>query len=58
MTLIQFSSFGCGLDAITTGQVREILEQHGDIYTMIKLSVLQKALEQLSAAVKEEMAKG
>ena len=24
MTLIQFSSFGCGLDAITTGQVREI----------------------------------
>ncbi|WP_302486170.1 2-hydroxyacyl-CoA dehydratase [uncultured Megamonas sp.] len=37
MTLIQFSSFGCGLDAITTGQVREILEQHGDIYTMIKL---------------------
>ena len=37
MTLIQFSSFGCGLDAITTGQVRGILEQHGDIYTMIKL---------------------
>ena len=37
MSLIQFSSFGCGLDAITTGQVREILEQHGDIYTMIKL---------------------
>lgn len=37
MTLIQFSSFGCGLDAITTGQVREILEEHGDIYTMIKL---------------------
>lgn len=37
MTLIQLSSFGCGLDAITTGQIREILEQHGDIYTMIKL---------------------
>lgn len=37
MTLIQLSSFGCGLDAITTGQVREILEQHGDIYTIIKL---------------------
>ena len=37
LTLIQFSSFGCGLDAITTGQVRDILEAHQRIYTMIKL---------------------
>ncbi len=37
LTLIQFSSFGCGLDAITTGQVRDILEAHDRIYTMIKL---------------------
>lgn len=37
LTLIQFSSFGCGLDAITTGQVRDILEVHHRIYTMIKL---------------------
>ena len=37
ITLIQFSSFGCGLDAITTGQVREILEEKHRIYTMIKL---------------------
>jgi len=37
ITLIQFSSFGCGLDAITTGQVRAILEAHHRIYTMIKL---------------------
>ena len=37
ITLIQFSSFGCGLDAITTGQVRDILEAHDRIYTMIKL---------------------
>ena len=37
LTLIQFSSFGCGLDALTTGQVKEILEQHHRIYTMIKL---------------------
>ncbi|MFV0635209.1 acyl-CoA dehydratase activase-related protein [Mitsuokella sp. WILCCON 0060] len=36
-TLIQFSSFGCGLDALTTGQVRDILESHSRIYTMIKL---------------------
>lgn len=37
ITLIQLSSFGCGLDAITTEQVKEILESHGRIYTMIKL---------------------
>lgn len=37
ITLIQFSSFGCGLDAITTGQVRAILEEHHRLYTMIKL---------------------
>lgn len=36
-TLIQFSSFGCGLDALTTGQVKDILEAHNRIYTMIKL---------------------
>ena len=36
-TLIQFSSFGCGLDALTTGQVKDILESHNRIYTMIKL---------------------
>ena len=37
VTMIQFSSFGCGLDAITTGQVKSILEDHERIYTMIKL---------------------
>lgn len=37
VTLIQFSSFGCGLDALTTGQVKSILEDHERIYTMIKL---------------------
>ena len=37
LTLIQLSSFGCGLDALTTDQVKEILENHGKIYTMIKL---------------------
>ena len=37
IALIQLSSFGCGLDAITTGQVKEILESHHRLYTMIKL---------------------
>ncbi len=37
IALIQLSSFGCGLDAITTGQVKAILESHHRLYTMIKL---------------------
>ncbi len=37
LTLIQLSSFGCGLDALTTDQVKDILERHHKIYTMIKL---------------------
>ncbi len=37
VTLIQLSSFGCGLDAITTDQVRSILEDHNRVYTMLKL---------------------
>ena len=37
LTLIQLSSFGCGLDAITVEQVKSILESHQKIYTMIKL---------------------
>ena len=37
ITLIQLSSFGCGLDALTTDQVKEILERNHKIYTMIKL---------------------
>ena len=37
LTLIQLSSFGCGLDALTTGQTKDILEAHDRIYTMIKL---------------------
>ena len=37
LTLIQLSSFGCGLDALTTDQVKEILESHDRIYTMLKL---------------------
>ena len=35
--LIQINSFGCGLDAITIDQVKEILENHDRISTSIKL---------------------
>lgn len=37
MNLIQLVSFGCGLDAITTDECREILEKHNKIYTQIKI---------------------
>jgi predicted nucleotide-binding protein (sugar kinase/HSP70/actin superfamily) len=35
--LIQLNSFGCGLDAITTDQVQEILVASGKIYTVLKI---------------------
>lgn len=35
--LVQLVSFGCGLDAITTDEVRSILEGSGKFYTQIKI---------------------
>ncbi len=35
--LVQLNSFGCGLDAVTTDEVREILETVGKIYTVLKI---------------------
>ena len=37
LDLIQLNSFGCGLDAVTTDQVNEILSQSGKIYTCLKI---------------------
>ena len=37
LDLIQLNSFGCGLDALTTDQVQEILEASGKIYTTLKI---------------------
>ncbi len=37
MELVQLVSFGCGVDAITTDEVRSILERHGKIYTQLKI---------------------
>ena len=37
MNLIQLVSFGCGVDAITTDEVRNILEEKGKIYTQLKI---------------------
>ena len=35
--LVQLVSFGCGVDAITTDEVRRILEEGGKLYTQIKI---------------------
>ncbi len=37
LDLIQLNSFGCGLDAVTTDQVYEILTHSGKIYTCLKI---------------------
>ncbi|MGI5951237.1 MAG: acyl-CoA dehydratase activase-related protein [Brooklawnia sp.] len=37
LNVVQLNSFGCGLDAVTTDQVQEILEQAGDVYTVLKI---------------------
>ncbi|MDD6785591.1 MAG: acyl-CoA dehydratase activase-related protein, partial [Eggerthellales bacterium] len=37
LDLIQLNSFGCGLDALTTDQVQEILEASGKVYTVLKI---------------------
>lgn len=35
--LIQLNSFGCGLDAVTTDQVQEILQSWDKVYTVLKI---------------------
>ena len=37
LDLIQLNSFGCGLDAVTTDQVNDILSGSGKIYTCLKI---------------------
>lgn len=37
LELVQLTSFGCGLDAVTSDQVQEILEAKGKLYTLLKI---------------------
>ncbi len=59
LELIQLNSFGCGLDAVTTDQIKEILERFGKIYTLIKideinnLGAIRIRIRSLIAAIKE-----
>ena len=59
LELVQLTSFGCGLDAITTDQVSEILADKADVYTMLKIDEVSNLgaakirLRSLKAAVEE-----
>ena len=35
--MVQLNSFGCGLDAVTTDEVQEIISQHNKLYTVLKI---------------------
>ncbi len=37
LEMIQLNSFGCGVDAVTTDQVEEILKSYDNLYTLIKI---------------------
>ena len=37
LELVQLNSFGCGLDAITSDQVQEILESRNKVFTVLKI---------------------
>jgi len=58
--LVQLVSFGCGIDAITTDEVREMLENAGKYYTQIKideitnLGAVRVRLRSLLGAVEEK----
>jgi predicted CoA-substrate-specific enzyme activase len=64
LELVQLNSFGCGLDAVTTDQVKEILEQYGKIYTTIKideinnLGAVRIRIRSLMAAINEREKRG
>ncbi|MFZ7104199.1 MAG: acyl-CoA dehydratase activase-related protein [Peptococcaceae bacterium] len=59
LELVQLNSFGCGLDAVTTDQVQEILERYGKVYTLLKIDEINNLgaakirLRSLLAAMKE-----
>ena len=60
--LVQLVSFGCGVDAITTDEVRAILEKSGKFYTQLKideisnLGAVRIRLRSLMGALEEKNA--
>ncbi len=60
MFLVHLVSFGCGLDALTTDEVRRLLEHYGHLYTQIKidevtnLGAVKIRLRSLIAAIEQK----
>jgi predicted CoA-substrate-specific enzyme activase len=63
LELVQLNSFGCGIDAITGDQVKEILERSGRMYTLLKideggnLGAVRIRIRSMLAAVEERKEK-
>jgi len=61
LEVVQLTSFGCGLDAVTADQVEEILSSKNKMYTLIKIDegsnqgAVRIRIRSLIAAVKERM---
>ena len=64
MQVVQLVSFGCGTDAITTDEMRSILEQGGKLYTQLKiddisnLGAVKIRVRSLMAAMEERKRRG
>ena len=64
LELIQLNSFGCGLDAVTTDQVCEILEGSNKLYTVLKIDEVNNLgaarirIRSLLAAMNQRQARG
>lgn len=64
LELVQLNSFGCGLDAVTTDQVQELMNSRSRIYTSLKidegnnLGAARIRLRSLQAAVLEREKQG
>ena len=61
LELVQINSFGCGLDAITTDQVEEILTSFNKMYTLIKIDEVNNLgaarirLRSLAASINKQL---
>ncbi|MBR1863783.1 MAG: 2-hydroxyacyl-CoA dehydratase [Ruminococcus sp.] len=62
MQMVQLVSFGCGIDAVTTDEVRAVLEEQGKLYTQLKIDEITNLgaakirLRSLAAALEEKEA--
>lgn len=63
LELVQLNSFGCGVDAVTTDQVEEILSSYDKMYTLIKidevnnLGAVRIRIRSLLASMKKRLEK-